>query len=154
MRTSALLGAKDSGFFENYGESAWTRGVEPVRSFCGQGGGGPFFAILCGRLLWTGPNTLYKTTQQDSYAQKEPGISHTQQQYINQHTTKIKLHHSQLYLPWPRIRMEETSAGDKTRVRLWSVSNIAGCRFPRSPTVGAIQANVEADCLSHHVSLR
>jgi len=32
------------------------RGVEPVRTFCGQGRG--VFAIFCGRLLWMTPNTL------------------------------------------------------------------------------------------------
>jgi len=32
------------------------RGVEPVRTFCGQGReGGQFFAFLCGRPLWTAP---------------------------------------------------------------------------------------------------
>jgi len=34
------------------------KGVEPVRTFCGQGG--QFFAILCGRLLWTASNALYE----------------------------------------------------------------------------------------------
>jgi len=38
MRTSALLGAKISGFFEVYGVSARTRRIEPVRTFYGQGG--------------------------------------------------------------------------------------------------------------------
>jgi len=33
-----------------------TRGVEPVRTYCGQGAGGQFFEILCGRLLWDTPN--------------------------------------------------------------------------------------------------
>jgi len=28
-------------------------GAETVRTFCGQGGGVNFFAILCGRPLWT-----------------------------------------------------------------------------------------------------
>jgi len=58
MRTSALFGAKNIGFFEIYGVSARTRkeGVEPVRTFFGKGEGGQFFAILCVRLLWT---TLY-----------------------------------------------------------------------------------------------
>jgi len=33
------------------------RGLEPVRTFFGQGGMKcQFFAILCGRLLWTAPN--------------------------------------------------------------------------------------------------
>jgi len=37
MRTSALLGSKNFGFFEIYGVSARTRRVEPVRIFCEQG---------------------------------------------------------------------------------------------------------------------
>jgi len=49
MRTSALFGAKT---FEFYGVSARTSGREFVQ--CGQGGVN-FFAILYGRLLWTGP---------------------------------------------------------------------------------------------------
>jgi len=32
MRTSTLYGAKIFGFFEIYGVSAWTRGIEPVRT--------------------------------------------------------------------------------------------------------------------------
>jgi len=53
MRTSAIFDAKNVGFFEIDGVSAWTRerGVEPVGTFCGQGEGGQFFAILCKRLL-------------------------------------------------------------------------------------------------------
>jgi len=39
MRTSVLFGAKNLGFFEIYGGSTRTKGVEPVRTFCGQGGG-------------------------------------------------------------------------------------------------------------------
>jgi len=38
MRTSALFGTKNFGFFEIYGVSAGTREVEPVLTFCGQGG--------------------------------------------------------------------------------------------------------------------
>jgi len=50
MWTSALFSAKNIGFFKIYGVSARTRGIEPVRTFCGQGRrGGQFFAILCGR---------------------------------------------------------------------------------------------------------
>jgi len=41
--TSALFGAKIIGFFEIYGVSSQTRGVEPVRTFYGQWGGGQFF---------------------------------------------------------------------------------------------------------------
>jgi len=56
MRTFALFGAKNFRFFEIYGVSADARtkgeGVEPVRTFFGQGEGGQFFVILCGRLLW------------------------------------------------------------------------------------------------------
>jgi len=49
------FGAKTFEFFENFGVSSRTRreGVEPVTTFCGQGG--QFFVILCGYLLWTDP---------------------------------------------------------------------------------------------------
>jgi len=53
MRTSALFGAKNVGFFEICGVSAWTRG-EGELSQCGhfteKRGEGKFFVILCGRL--------------------------------------------------------------------------------------------------------
>jgi len=51
MRTSALFGAKNFGFFEIYGVSAQTKGegVEPVRTR----GRGSILTILCGRLLRT-----------------------------------------------------------------------------------------------------
>jgi len=39
MQASALFGAK---YFEIYGEFARTRGVEPVRTFCGQREGSIF----------------------------------------------------------------------------------------------------------------
>jgi len=45
MRTSALFGAKNFGFFEINGVSARTRdegSFEPVRTFCGQGEGSIF----------------------------------------------------------------------------------------------------------------
>jgi len=41
MRTSALFKAKTSEFLQ-FMVSARTRGVEPVRTFCGQGGGVKF----------------------------------------------------------------------------------------------------------------
>jgi len=43
MRTSAFFDAKNFGFFEIYGVSARIRGVEPVRTFFGQGGRGSSF---------------------------------------------------------------------------------------------------------------
>jgi len=46
-----LFGAKNFGFFKIYGVSTVhtdKRGIEPVRTFSGQGGGGQLFAILCG----------------------------------------------------------------------------------------------------------
>jgi len=45
MRTSEFFGAKNFGFFESFGVSARTRGegVEPVRTFCGQGERGSTF---------------------------------------------------------------------------------------------------------------
>jgi len=33
-----IFGAKNIEYFEIYGVSAWTRGVEPVQTFCGQEG--------------------------------------------------------------------------------------------------------------------
>jgi len=58
LRTGGSSDARNFGFFEIYGVPARTReeGVKPVRTFCKQEGGGHFFAILCGRLLWTAPN--------------------------------------------------------------------------------------------------
>jgi len=50
MQTSILFDGKNIGFFEIYGVSTRTRGVEAVRTFYGQGGGVKFFAILCGLL--------------------------------------------------------------------------------------------------------
>jgi len=44
MRTSALFDAKNFGFFEIYDVSVRTRGVEPLRTVCGQGEG---------LILWT-----------------------------------------------------------------------------------------------------
>jgi len=55
MWTSTLFDAKNLRTFEIYDVFTRTRGVEPVRTFFGQEGGGQFFAILCGRLLWTAP---------------------------------------------------------------------------------------------------
>jgi len=52
MWTLSLFGAKNFGFFEIY-DVTRGEGIEQVRSFCGQGGGRHFFAILCGRPLWT-----------------------------------------------------------------------------------------------------
>jgi len=58
MRTSALFGAKNFGFFEIYGVFARTRGegVEPVRTFCEQGGRGSIFCDF----LWVAPNRNYE----------------------------------------------------------------------------------------------
>jgi len=50
MRTFAFFRAKNFGFFEIYAVSVRTREVEPVTK-----GRGQFFAILCGRPLWTAP---------------------------------------------------------------------------------------------------
>jgi len=57
MRTFALFGVKNFVFFKIYGVSARTRGVEPERRFFEQEGG-QFFAILCGRPLWTSPKKI------------------------------------------------------------------------------------------------
>jgi len=57
MRTPELFGLKKLRIFDIYRVSARTKGeVEPVRTFCEQGG--KFFSILCGRLLWMAPNTV------------------------------------------------------------------------------------------------
>jgi len=53
-----IFWCKNFGVFEIYGVSARTRGIEPVRSFCEQGGRGQFLAILCGLLSWTTPYLL------------------------------------------------------------------------------------------------
>jgi len=55
-RRPHIFGEKKIGFFEIYGVSAQTRGVESVRTFFGQEESiGQFFEILCGRILWTAP---------------------------------------------------------------------------------------------------
>jgi len=57
MPTSTLFGAKTSNFSKfmvcSHGQGKGR--FEPVRIFCEQGGGGQYFAIFCGRLLWTAP---------------------------------------------------------------------------------------------------
>jgi len=54
---STLFGGKNIGFYEIYGVSArtWGRGLSQCGQFVDKEGGGQFFAILCGRLLWTAP---------------------------------------------------------------------------------------------------
>jgi len=59
MQTSTLIGTKNFGFFEIYGVFARTRGGwASADIFRTMGNGGQFFAILCGRPLWTAPNYL------------------------------------------------------------------------------------------------
>jgi len=58
MPTSKVLLRKTLRFLENHGVFARRRGVEAVCTFCGQGGGGQFLTILCGRLLQTAPYLL------------------------------------------------------------------------------------------------
>jgi len=53
MRTSALFGAKKLRIFRNFWCVRTDRRVEPVRTFCGQGG--QFFAILCRTSFMDGP---------------------------------------------------------------------------------------------------
>jgi len=55
MRTFALFGAKNLGFFEIYGVSTRTRGEV-----------GQLFAIFCGRVLWTAPKNMSKAFKQCS----------------------------------------------------------------------------------------
>jgi len=53
MRTSALFGAKNFGFFEIYGVFAWTRGgIEPMRTKGEKGQFSRFYA----NIFWTAPN--------------------------------------------------------------------------------------------------
>jgi len=55
MRTSALLGTENIGFFEIYSVSARTMGIEQCGHFSDKlGGGGQFFAILCERSFMDG----------------------------------------------------------------------------------------------------
>jgi len=56
MRTSALFGAKNLGFFEIYGVSARTGGVKPSGHFADKEEGESIFRFFCERLLWTAPN--------------------------------------------------------------------------------------------------
>jgi len=61
MRTSKLFGAKKITVFSKFMVCLHEQGrVEPV-TFCGQGERSQFFAILCGRLLWTAPYDILKT---------------------------------------------------------------------------------------------
>jgi len=59
MRTSSLFDAKNFRFFEIYGVYPRTRGkgeLSQCGHFADKEGGGQFFAILCGRPLWTAQN--------------------------------------------------------------------------------------------------
>jgi len=60
MRTFALFGAKNIKFFEIYSVSARQRGegVEPVRTFYGQGGSGVNFSRFFADVLYGRPRTL------------------------------------------------------------------------------------------------
>jgi len=60
MRTSALFGAKNFGFFEIYGVSARAGGLSQCGHFSDKGVN--FFAILCGRPLWTAPFHVWLTS--------------------------------------------------------------------------------------------
>jgi len=55
MRTSALFEEKNLEIFEIYEVSARTRGLSQFGHFANKGGRDQFFAILCGRPLWTAP---------------------------------------------------------------------------------------------------
>jgi len=61
MWTSALLVQKTSDFSKvmvcQHGQGGGEE-AEPVRTFFGQAGRGQFFAILCGRPLWTASGPL------------------------------------------------------------------------------------------------
>jgi len=55
MQTSALFSTKNVGFFDIYGVSARTRGVEPVRTFSGQGGVWVNFSQFCVDVIYGYP---------------------------------------------------------------------------------------------------
>jgi len=51
-------------------------GVEPVRTFCGEGKRGSIFAILCGRPLWMAPNINITITKQiTAFNEKYPSLA-------------------------------------------------------------------------------
>jgi len=60
MWASALYGAKNIGPFEIYGVSARKRGIEPVRTFCGQSGSGRFFRDFVSIVLYGQPLMIHK----------------------------------------------------------------------------------------------
>jgi len=43
-------------------------GIEPVRTFCRQGGGGQFFTILCGCQMWTAPYLKFSSSEMPIYS--------------------------------------------------------------------------------------
>jgi len=57
MRASALFGAKTFRFFEIYDVFTQTkgRGIEPVQTFCGQGGEVVNFSRFCADILYGRP---------------------------------------------------------------------------------------------------
>jgi len=55
MWTSALFGAKSIRFFEFYGVSARTKGVEPERTFFGQGRRGVNLSRFCADVFYGRP---------------------------------------------------------------------------------------------------
>jgi len=66
-QTSALFGTKNIGFFKIYGVSARTRGVEPVRTFCGHGeDGGQIFSFFANVLYGQPPTALNSPTPSTS----------------------------------------------------------------------------------------
>jgi len=57
MWTSAIFCSKTIEFFEIYGVPERTKGgLCQCGYFADKGGGDYFFAILCGRPIWTAPN--------------------------------------------------------------------------------------------------
>jgi len=63
MRTSALFGAKNLRLFEIFSVSARTKGqgVQPVRTFCGQGGRGKFL-WFCAEVFYGRPLMFFFKT--------------------------------------------------------------------------------------------
>jgi len=62
MRTSELFGAKDFEFFEIYGVSALTTGIEPVRTFCDKLWWGFDFSRFCVEVFYVDGPLVEKMT--------------------------------------------------------------------------------------------
>jgi len=82
MRTSALFGEKRFRFFEIYGVFARTRGVEPVRTFCGQGGRLVNFSRFCADAFYGRPLIIYSNNLQEQIFAKQRNFKSLRQYSI------------------------------------------------------------------------